>query len=244
MTETRDHVLKLIDSNRALSAMERDLHAFLAESRMHATVTLGVPPEIYTPTETSFLESDLFHKKTYPISAADVSFGSVTVWSFRPLDNQLTQDIESYLYPWILAFRLRLVAVVGQGHLFSKRHFTGSEVDFYKRRLWYEIERGKRYNVFLTYYRTYLNLSVDVHEERIGDGARRVLRPFEPSICFLDQSRLDFIKIGQAAAAADRFVQDVEDALRRIACPIREIRKYTFPKDFFEFEEFLEKVSL
>ncbi len=244
MSDPKSPVLKLIGEPRALSATENDLHAFLAEFRMHATVGLNVPPEIYTPVQTSFLESDLFHRKSYPIASGDVTFGSVTVWSFRPLEGQQTQEIDSYLYPWILAFRRRLVAVVGHAHIFSKKHFTSADVDFYRRRIWYEIERGKRYNVFLTYYRNYLNLSEDVHEERIGDGVRRVLRPFEPSICFLDQSRVDFIKIGQAAAASDRFVPDVENALKQISCPIREIRKFTFPKDFFEYEELLEKASL
>lgn len=244
MAEPRELLFRLAECPRALSEMEKDLQSFLSARRMHGTVNLNIPPEIYTPLETSFLESDVFHKRVYPIAAADVDLGSITLWSYRPMDSAQTQEIEIYLYPWILAFRHRLMVDVGRGNFFGRQMFTASEVDFYKRRIWYEIERGKRYNVFLTYFRVALRLSPDIHEERIGDGLRRILRAFEPSVCLLENARLDFLKIGQAAAAAERFLAEIHEALRLISCEAQDIQKWTFPKDFFEYDEFLEKISL
>lgn len=244
MAETQDLLVKLIAAPRALSEMEKDLQAFLSAQRLHGTVHLNVPPEIYTPVQTDFLESEIFHRKSYPLAAGNVGMGSVTVWSYRPMESPQIQEIESYLYPWILGFRHRLMAEIGQGNFFGRKQFTATEVDFFKRRIWYEIERGKRYNVFLTYFRVGLKLSPGIHEERIGDGLRRVLRPFEPSICFLDSARLDFLKIGQAPAAAERFVPEIHEALKGISCSARDILRLTFPKDFFEYEECMEKISL
>ena len=244
MAETKDLLLRLVSAPRALSEMEKDLEAFLSERRLHGTVHLNVPPEIYTPMPTAFLESDVFHRRVYAITGGDVNLGNVTVWSYRPVDAAQAHEIESYLYPWLLAFRHRLMAVVGQSNIFGRRLFTAAESDFYKRRIWYEIERGKRYNVFLTYFLIELKLTPDIHEERIGDGIRRVLRTFEPALCLLDAARLDFMKIGQAAAAAERFQPEIEDALRSISCEARTIRRFTFPKDFFEYEELMEKISI
>lgn len=238
-------LMRLVASPKALSEMERDFHGFLAERRMHGTVNLNIPPEIYTPLQTDFLESDAFHRRNYPLAAGDVNLGRVTIWSYRAPEASQTQELESYLYPWILGFRHRLMTEIGQGAaFFGRRYFTAPEVDFYKRRLWYEIERGKRYNVFLTYFSLKMDVSADIHEERLNDALRRILRPFEPSISFLETTRLDFLKIGHAVAAAERFVPEIEAALKQISCSSREIRRWTFPKDFFEYEEFLEKVEL
>lgn len=244
MAEIKERLFKLARSPKALSEMEMELQSFLSERRIHGTVNLNVPPEIYTPAPSAFLESDVFHRKSYAITAGDVNFGVLTIWSYRPLDASSAQEIESYLYPWMLAFRHKLLSVVGQGGTFSRRNYTSAEVDFYKRRVWYEIERGKRYNVFLTYFKVGLTLTPDIHEERIGEALRRILRPFEPSLCLLEPGRLDFIKIGQAAAAAERFLPEIHDAFRQISCAARDIQRWTFPKDFFEFEECLEKISL
>ena len=244
MAETKELLLKLVESPRALSEMEKALHAFLAERRMHGTVNLNVPPEIYTPVPLAFLESEAFHRRAYPIAAGNIRLGNVTVWSYRPLAAEQVQEIETYLYPWLLGFRHRLMAEVSQGNFFGRRQFTSTEVHFYKRRLWYEIERGKRYNVFLTYFRIGLKLPGDPHEERISEGLRRLLRPFEPSILFLETARFDFLKIGLAQAAAERFVPEIHEALRPMDCNAREIQQLTFPKDFFEYEEMLEKISL
>lgn len=244
MPETKEMLFKLAETPRALSEMEKDLQTFLSDRRMHGTVSLNVPPEIYTPTHSAFLESEVFHRRSYPVSAGTLNFGNITVWSYRPIESAQVQEIETYLFPWILAFRHRLMAVVGSGTSFGRRQFTGAEVDFYKRRLWYEIERGKRYNVFLTYFRVEMKLTPDIHEERIGDCLNRILRPFEPSLCLLEQSRIDFVKIGQAAAAAERFLPEIQSAVRHISCEARHIQRLTFPKDFFEYEECLEKISL
>ena len=244
MAEAAELLLKLVGTPRALSEMEQDMQTFLSSVRMHGTVQLTVPPEIYTPLHSAFLESEVFHKKSYPIGVGGLQLGTVTIWSYRPLEPAQIQEIESYLFPWLLAFRHRLMSVVGHGNLFGRWQFSATEVDFYKRRIWYEIERGKRYNVFLTYFRIGMKLSADIHEERIAEGFRRILRPFEPSICFLESSRVDFMKIGQAAAAAERFVPDIHEALRHISCEAKEIKQLTFPKDFFEFEECIEKIAL
>jgi len=234
---------RLAAAPRALSDLEKDLHLFMSERRMHATVHLNVPPEIYTPEPSAFLESDVFHQRAFPLAAGDVALGQLKVWSYRPLESTLLVEVETYVHPWLLAFRHRLLTLVGQGNPFGRRQFTATEVDFYKRRLWYEIERGKRYNVFLTYFRTALRTTPGIHEERIGDALHRILRPFEPSLCLLP-GRVDFLKIGQAAAAAERFVPEVEEAFRRISCEAHTIDRWTFPKDFFEYEECLEKIQL
>lgn len=244
MEDVREFLFRLASGPRALSEMEKDLQTFLGGRRMHGSVHLNVPPEIYTPFHSAFLESEVFHRRAYPLVTGDVHFGEVTVWSYRPIDPAQTQEIDAYLYPWLLAFRHRLMTVVAQGNCFGRRSYTATEVDFYKRRLWYEIERGKRYNVFLTYFRVEMKLTPDIHEERIGDCLQRILRPFEPSLCLLDQARLDFIKIGQATAAAERFLPEIQAAIRQISCDTRQIQRLTFPKDFFEYEECIEKIAL
>lgn len=243
MAEAKELILRLAET-RALSEMERDLHQFLTERRLHGTIHLQVPPEIYSPTVTPFLESDVFHKTSYPIQAGDVNLGSITIWSYRPIESPQAQEIETYLYPWLMGFRRRLMSNISQGNFFGRKNYTAAEVDFFRRRIWYEIERGKRYNVFLTYYRVDAKLSKDIHEERIGDGLKKILRLFEPAICFLENARVDFLKIGQAAAAAERFLPEIQDAFRGVGCEARTIRRLTFPKDFFEYEEFLQKTEL
>lgn len=237
-------LFRLIEAPRALSDMEKDLHAYVSACKMHATIQLNVPPEIYTPVVTTFLESEIFHRRVYPIRAGDIEMGDVTIWSYRPIETPQMQEIESYLFPWILGFRHRLLSEVGRGNLFGRQSFVATELDFFKRRIWYEIERGKRYNVFLSYFRMGIKAPPDIHEERIGDGIRKILRPFEPWICFLDLGRLDLMKIGQAGAAADRFVPDIHDALKSVSCKVVGLQRYTFPKEFFEYEEFLTKISL
>lgn len=244
MPELEELLLRFVAGPRALSEMEKDLSDFLAARKLHGTVSLTVPPEIYTPVGTGFLESEVFHKRAYPIQAGEVTLGSVQVWSYRPMDAAAAQEIEVYLYPWILAFRRRLMTDVTRGNFFGRQVFSAKEVDFYKRRVWYEIERGKRYNVFLTYFTLQIDTAADLHEERLAEGIHRVLRGFEPVLYLQDAARVDFLKIGQAAAAAERFTHDVHEAFNQMAGGVRKLQRWTFPKDFFEYDEFLQKISL
>ncbi len=244
MAEVRDLLFELMKSPAALSEMEKGLHAFLGDRHLHGTVQLAVPPEIYTPHSSVFLESEAFDRRAYAIAAGDVDLGELTIWSYRPMEPTQMQEVESFVYPWILGFRHRVLVAVSQGNFFSRRQFSASSIDFYKRWIWYEIERGKRYNVFLTYYQLNLKPDADTHEERVGESLRRILRPFEPSLCWLEAGRIDFLKIGQAAAAAERFIPELSESFRQIGCEPGRIQRWTFPKDFFEYEEILEKISL
>lgn len=244
--EPLDEVLDLLQGARFLPQMEQDLRGRLVGRKMRVHIQLSVPREIYAARVQDMPAADQnITQWSYPLKAENIALGRLVVWSYHQQTVDEREELETYLLPWMLAYRRRLMEEIYTKGYFAKQQARGdAEIDFFKRRVNREIERAKRYNVFVTYFSAQLDGPGTAYTEKVAGAMNRFLQAFEPAILLLERKRIDFLKVGMPQKAAERFVPQVEQALNSARCTVKDIRMHSFPKDFFEGEELFEQAAL